>query len=285
MLKMILSQFFSTGSSSATSSSSADVYAKVSKFMQAQNTGAPKLNAALASDNTTLSGLGKLLNALTSFQSVAQSLSGGGLNTSASSSGAATPVVAQDSAQLTKNVTNLVNTYNSLNASLKGLQQGDLKAEGSVSRIQNQLARVLSLGSNGTAGASYLSLGSIGISTQKNGDLAIDATKLQNAINTNPDGVAKLFTNNGRGIADNLVRQIQGLAGPTGSIPRETATINKDISALTVKKNNLAKALTDEANALVKQYSQQAQASSSIATGLTSSSQSSGNSTLFDMLG
>lgn len=463
---MILPQFLSSYYSSTAGNSSTDVYATVGKIMQSQNTGVPKLNAALASDNTKLSGLGKLMSALTAFQSVAQSLSGSGLYASASSSaqnvltatassgsangsyaikvtqlahsqnllsklqlspdaaigngvpttlsfdfgttvgdvftpnaaaktvkllvipnggnnlqgiaaainsanigvtakvtqsadgcalalsspsgganslrigvkgdaalqgllvydpagtkkltqtaaaqdaaltidgvaltsssntlskavagttlnltaaGSTILTVTRDASQFSKNVTNLVGTYNTLNASLKGLQQGDLKSEGSAARIQSQLSRLFFSASSGSVGNNYITPGSIGITVQKNGDLAIDAAKLQKALSAAPDGVAKLFTNSGKGIADKLVSQIQGLIGPNGSIQKEAAAINQDITALNAKKSNLAKALTAQANALVKFYAQQGNASGSDTTG-----QSGGKTTLFDMLG
>lgn len=235
--------------------------AKVSKIMQAQNTGAPALNAALAKDNTTLSGLGKLMSTLTLFQSAAQSFS---------SKAAASSPVSLDATTLTKKVTDLIGQYNTLTDSLNGLRQGELKSDATVSRIQSQLARVFLVGTSGTA-TSYLTMGSIGISTQKNGVLTLDATKFQNAVKRNPEGVAKLFTNGGKGIADNLVNQIQGMVGSAGSIPKETTAINKDISALNVKKDSLTKALTAQANALVKMYSQQ-----------NSSASQSGSSSLFN---
>lgn len=251
---------YSNNTTSNSSSPTTDILAKVRKVMEAQNTGAPKLNAALASDNTKLSGLGKLLSSLTTFQSAAQSLS---------TTGASTQGVAQDPAWLAKNVTNLVKMYNSLNASLNGLKQGELKADASVSRIQNQLAHVMGSGSDGP-----ISMGNIGISTQKDGTLAIDATKLQSAINANPAGVAKIFSNGGKGVADKLVSQIQGMVGSTGIISKETTAINKDIAALNVKKDNLSKALTLQANALAAQYTKQSGSATS----------SSGGFSLFDYI-
>ena len=100
---MILSQFLPSNYTNSSSTNSADVMARVSQTMQAQNTGAPQLNAALSADNITLSGLGKLLSALTSFQSVAKEFSATGVATSATT---------QDPAQITKNVTSLVSQYN-----------------------------------------------------------------------------------------------------------------------------------------------------------------------------
>lgn len=459
---MMLSQLLSGGMATTTSNTSADVYAKVNKIMQAQNTEAPKLNAALASDNTKLSGLGKLLNALSSFQSVTQSLSGSGLYASATTSpngvlsattssssvsgsyainvsqlaqgqhlvskpqkspdeaigengasaiminlgtltgnlftqngstktiviqsdqnnlkgiasainaarigveatvtqtnagytltlsaptgsansmrinvsgnpamqqllaynpagtknmsqtsaaqnaaltingtplssasntmngaidgttlnltgtGSTTLQTTRDSAQLTKNVSNLVSMYNTLNTSLGALQQGDLKADAALVQIQGQLASILN------ADTSSLSLGEIGISTQKNGALALDTAKLQSAIDKDPAGVAKLFTNNGRGIADNLSNQIQRMIGSSGVIQKETAAVNKDIALLNTKKTRLESALTAKSNALAKLYSQQsAQGSSGGLFAATTAGQTSSNRTLFDWL-
>lgn len=463
---MRLSSLFTPNYNSTASNASADVYAKVSKIMQSQNTGAAKLNAALADDSTKLSGLGKLMNMLASFQSVAQSLSGSGLYASASSSakgvltatasngslagsyeiqvkqlaqsqnllsklqvsqdapigsgiattlsfdfgsaegevftpnaaaktsktvaipsggntlqgiaaainaanigvtakvvqgkegyalalsspsgsanslrigvkgdpalrdllaydpagtknltqtaaardaaaiingvavgsssntlanavagttlnfaatGSATLTVVRDASQFIKNVTNLIGTYNALNASLKDLQQGELKTGDSAARIQSQLSRLFFSVSSNVEGAGYITPGSVGISVQKNGDLSVDAARLQKAIGSAPDGVAKLFTNSGKGIADKLAGLIQGMIGPNGTIHKEAATINKDIAALNAKKSSLAKALTAQANALVKFYSQQGNAFDS-----GGASQSSTKSTLFDMLG
>lgn len=459
---MMLSQLLSGGMANTTSSTSADVYAKVNKIMQAQNTEAPKLNAALASDNTKLSGLGKLLNALSSFQSVTKSLSGSGLYASAATSpngvllattssssvagsyaigvtqlaqgqrlvskpqasadaaigekgssaitidfgtltgnllaqngstktiviqsdqnnlkgiasainaarigveatvtqnnagytltlsappgsansmrigvsgnpamqqllgynpagtknlsqtsaaqnaaltingtplssasntlngaidgttlnltstGSTTLQTTRDSAQLTKNVGNLVSMYNTLNASLSGLQQGDLKADAALSQIQGQLASII----NG--GTSSLALNAIGISTQKNGALALDTAKLQSAIDKDPAGVAKLFTDNGRGIADSLSSRIQSMIGASGVIQKETAAVSKDIALLNTKKSRLESALTAKSNALVKLYSQQsAQGSSGGLFAATTAGQTSAHRTLFDWL-
>ena len=57
---MLLSSILSNSANNNASSGSnvpVDVYNKVSKIMQTQNTAAPKLNAALTADRTTLSAL------------------------------------------------------------------------------------------------------------------------------------------------------------------------------------------------------------------------------------
>ncbi|GGC61500.1 flagellar filament capping protein FliD [Undibacterium terreum] len=73
-------------SSGSNGSASVDIYNKVSQMMQSQNTIAPKLNAAIATDQATLSGLGKLSSLLSVFQGLANSVSGAGMLAAATSS-------------------------------------------------------------------------------------------------------------------------------------------------------------------------------------------------------
>ena len=465
---MNISSFFSSNTNTSSANLTADVYAKVSKTMEAQNTLAPKLNAALSADKTTLSGLGQLQSALASFQGVAQSLGGSGLSLSASASakevlsattssrsaavtyaiqvaqlaasqvlrsksltspdaaigsgtasrlsfdfgttsgstfttnptvksgnavaipsgsnslqgiaaainganigvtakvttsgagyaleltgpsgaansmrigvsgdpalqalltqnpagtkdlsqtaaaqdakltingvavsspsntladavsgtilslaatGASTLVVAQGATQLGQNITNLVTAYNALNTKLSTLQQGDLKADGSAARAQGQLARIIAAGSNSTA--SSPTLAAIGITTQKDGSLSLDANKLQAAIAANPGGVAKIFTSGGKGVADNLASQIQAIVGPAGTLPQKEMAVNKDIASLNTQRDSLEKTLTAQANALVKLYSQQSQQGSFAGGTSSATGTSNGPSSLFDFL-
>jgi flagellar hook-associated protein 2 len=245
-------------SSNSTGSSSTDILAKVSKVMESRNTMAPKLNAALASDNTKLSALGKLLNGLTTFQSTAQSLS------------ATASATTLDSSKLKDQITGLVDGYNALNTTLTGLRKGDLKSDVALAGVRSQLSGVLSASQGGTSG---LSLTSIGITAQADGTLAVDAKKLQSAIAANPSGVAKLFANDGKGIAESLTASIKSMVSSSGSIEKEKSALNKDIASLNTKRSALEKSLTAQAQALVKLYSTQG-----------TTSQSATSSTLFDAL-
>lgn len=259
--KMILSQLLSgTSSNSSNSSSSADVLAKVTKTMEARNTVAPKLNAALTSDNTKLSGLGKLLNSLTTFQSVAQSFTGTGNASTATLTGT----------QLKDKVTDLIAKYNTMNASLSNLRKGDLKTDGALSSIRNQFAGIM------TSAQGVLTR--MGITAQADGSFTVDAKKLQSAIDANPGDVAKVFSGDGKGVAEKLASQIHSMVSSTGSIAKETTALNKDITALNTKKAALQKTMTAQAEALAKFYSSQG------STGSTSGTGSSSMPNLFGML-
>lgn len=189
--------------------------------------------------------------------------------------------VTQGSAQLLENVTNLVNTYNTLNAKLDALQQGDLKTDGSAMSIRTQLARIFGSGSGAITSQA---LAKIGISVQKNGDLAINATKLKNAVGADPVGISHLFSHSGSGIADNLSSKIQSMVGPTGSLPKKATAINQDIAALNEKKSSLEKALTKQANALVKYYTQQSSAGNAMWATSSSGNSSNGGNSLFNVI-
>ncbi len=65
---------------------SADLTARVNHALVTNNAGVQKLSAELARDQTRLSGLGQLSNALATFQAVAQSQGNGGLKTAATAS-------------------------------------------------------------------------------------------------------------------------------------------------------------------------------------------------------
>lgn len=264
-----LSQFFSgigsNSNSNSTGSASSEVLAKVSKAMEAKNTVAPKLNAALASDNTKLSALGKLMNGLTTFQSVAQSFSG------------TTPsATTLDAAQLKTKITALVDGYNGLNATMAGLRKGDLKSDAALAGVRNQISVAFS----GNAGsASSAALSNIGITAQADGTWTIDAKKLQSAIDADPNGVSQIFTNGGKGIADNLTSTINGLVSKTGSIEQERGALNKDIASLNNKRSALEKSMTAQAQALAKIYSMQS------GGGIGGGGVSGGHSSLLDMIG
>ncbi|MET0322244.1 MAG: flagellar filament capping protein FliD [Duganella sp.] len=83
---MAINALTSSTTNTAASSVSSDIYKRVEQTMMSQNSGATKLNAALVSGQTKLSGLGQLQSALASFQAKAAALTGSGLSTSAASS-------------------------------------------------------------------------------------------------------------------------------------------------------------------------------------------------------
>lgn len=182
--------------------------------------------------------------------------------------------VASDNTQIAKNVSAFVAGFNSLSDRLAALQKGDLKDDNALKQVSGQLEQLLKTG----GGSSAAKLADAGV-TFENGKLKLDEKKLNAAIAADPAGVSKLFTNEGKGIADQIDTKIDALTGTTGTIRREVNQVGKDLVTLSNKKNQLAQTLTNQANALAAFYTQQEQqGSSSALPGYN------GPSSLFDML-
>ena len=185
-------------------------------------------------------------------------------------------VVAKDSSQIASNVASFVTAYNELNAKMQSLQEGDLKYDTALKQVSTQMSQVLRTASNGVP---VSVLASAGVTLGKSGELVLDEKKLKSAIEADPDAVSKLFTNNGKGVADQFGSKIGELTGTSSLITKEVQTVGKEITTLNTKKAELPKALTAQAEALVKLYSAQEQMGiGSVLPGYT------GKSSLFDFM-
>lgn len=121
-----------------------------------------------------------------------------GVTLSILKTGSSTLKVARDTDAIKTNVNNFIKAYNDLNKTIKSLtsydpdtkQGGLLLGDSSARAISTQVKTMLtSQMSDGTLG----NLMQLGISFQKDGTLAADASKLDKAITSNFDDVAGLF--------------------------------------------------------------------------------------------
>ncbi|UGQ48066.1 flagellar filament capping protein FliD [Massilia endophytica] len=161
--------------------------------------------------------------------------------------------VAQDSSQIAKNVKNFVAGFNDLNTRLAALQGGALKGDNALAQVSSQLTQLVKTGVSSSA------LADAGITQDSTGKLVLDEKKLSAAIAADPSAVSKLFTNDGKGIADQLDKKIDGLSANGGIIKREAAQVGKELDSLLDKKEKLAATLTKQAQALAQLYTLQEQ--------------------------
>jgi flagellar hook-associated protein 2 len=114
--------------------------------------------------------------------------------------GSSTLTVSKDTTSVTDSINAFVKAYNTLNSTIAGMtsydattkQGGVLQGDSSVRSIQSQLRRQLSASVEGLGGK-LTNLGQVGISFQKDGSLAVDSTKLNNAITNNFSDIGGLF--------------------------------------------------------------------------------------------
>jgi len=125
--------------------------------------------------------------------------------------GSTTVNVARNTASVQSAVQGFVKAYNDINTTFKNLtsynadtkQAGPLLGDSTVRTIQGQIRHTLSSALTGLGG-SLTTLSQIGVSFQKDGSLALDSTKLQNAITNNFSDIAGLFAAMGK-TTDSLV--------------------------------------------------------------------------------
>jgi len=184
----------------------------------------------------------------------------GGLALSLKSAGKASVTVTSTSSELARNVTNFADAYNALQDKLDALGSGALKSDPALAQAGRDLAGLLR---NGAVPASDLARA--GVTLNGSGRLQVDDKQLKSAVAADPDAVAKLFSNSGKGLAEQFDAKVDALSGKGGAIGRETQQVNKELTALNGKKATMATALTAQANALAKLYAAQEQSASGAA--------------------
>ena len=161
---------------------------------------------------------------------------------------------------------------------MQTLQQGALKGDTAIGQVVSQMGMLLKTGGGGV---SILALGAAGVTQDAKGNMVVDDKKLQAALTADSSSVAKLFTNDGKGIADLMLSKASAFTSSTSVISKEAKQMNTEIASINGKRAVLTKALTAQANALVALYSAQAQTGAGSAINGTGSR----TGTLFDMLG
>ncbi len=123
----------------------------------------------------------------------------------------ATLTVARDTASVSNSITGFVKAYNDLTATLKNVSGYDaaskrgavLQGDATVRSLQTQLRGILGTAVTGTPG-DLTTLSSIGVAFQKDGSLAVDQTRLNDAMTNHFDEIASLFASVGKS-TDSLV--------------------------------------------------------------------------------
>lgn len=154
----------------------------------------------------------------TSFTGYSNVVTGvaGGLTLNLANTGNATIGIATDMAQITGAVQSFVDTFNRVQSDLAIYQTGELSDDRTLPAIGNQLSNGLQSGGSGSGLSGAFE--QIGITRNQDGTLTFDAKVFQDAYSQNPSGVARLFTDNGKGLADQISKQLQSVLQPSGGI-------------------------------------------------------------------
>ena len=143
--------------------------------------------------------------------SVSDVLEGVTLNLHKVTSSPASLTVARDTASVSNSISGFVKAYNDLATTLKNVSGYDaaskrgavLQGDATVRSLQTQLRGILGASVTGTPG-NLTTLSSIGVVFQKDGSLAVDQTRLNDAMTNHFDEIANLFASVGKS-TDSLV--------------------------------------------------------------------------------
>jgi flagellar hook-associated protein 2 len=123
----------------------------------------------------------------------------------------ATLTVARDTNTISNSISGFVKAYNDLASTLKNVSAYDaasqrgaiLQGDATVRSLQTQLRGIIGTAVTGVPG-DLKTLSSIGVAFQKDGSLAVDQAKLNDAMNNHFDEIASLFASVGKS-SDSLV--------------------------------------------------------------------------------
>jgi flagellar hook-associated protein 2 len=169
-----------------------------------------------------------------------------------------TATVTQDDTAITSAVQNFVTNYNNFVSQASTLTAfntttqtgGVLEGSPTVTVGQNELASLItqpfSSGSNAIS-----TLVDLGITISSNGQLSLNSSTLQNALNTNPSAVASFFTTAKTGFAAVAQNTLNAITDPnTGSFTEASNTLQNSITTYQDRITQLNQILTDQENNL-----------------------------------
>lgn len=147
--------------------------------------------------------------------------------------------VAQDQAGVTSNIKKFVDAYNSLISTTDSLTSivkvgegkepvvgalvGDASVRGLLSSIRSEMVRA--------GEGSIKVLAELGITTQKDGTLAIDDAKLKTALDNNIDAVGTLFTGD-KGLMTRLEAKVSAYAASDGILSKRISSLNVTLNGI-----------------------------------------------------
>lgn len=158
--------------------------------------GTQKLTQTSAGQNTQMT-----VNGI-AISSASNTITGAieGVTLNAAKIGTTTIAISRDTSAVEKNINAFIKSFNELNTTLKSLTAydpktksgGPLIGDSTVRTVQTAIQKLFSSPPAGLGG-SLTQLSQIGVSMQKDGNLALDSAKLKKAMDGNFEDIGKLF--------------------------------------------------------------------------------------------
>lgn len=159
----------------------------------------------------------------------------------------ATIKVTADNTALTTKLNDMVTAYNAVvksinaQASVVGADNsGKLTGDGTLAALQRALQGMFS---TSVGSGPFKSFAELGIATQRDGTITLDATKLNAALASNRDGVANLLSSNPStgfvGLGEQLAKVAHQYGDTTGVLPTRVTQMDSRIRAMTTQASQM----------------------------------------------
>ena len=167
--------------------------------------------------------------------------------------GTLTLKIDRDTASVQNTVQGFAKSYSDVIALMKKMR-GDVqkKDPSALNSIESQMRARLSQPAN--VDGSFSNVFEVGISTQKNGSLAVNAATLTSAMNNDYEGFAKLFADPTSGVAHSLRALADGFLDNGAFLDTRNQSLQRQIKSQRDEKTRLELRLTATQDRLTKQY-------------------------------
>jgi len=130
--------------------------------------------------------------------------------------------------------------YNELRNAIREYREGQLEAEGTLLLMERQLLGVMN---NPPTMGVFRHLSEVGVSIQKDGNLTVNETRLENALEQDFGAVAELFAADGTGYAWRFDERVTAWLQTDGLIDTRTDSINTRIDRLQDRQDSMERRL------------------------------------------
>ena len=173
-----------------------------------------------------------------------------------------TLTVGYDKSAVSNRIQNFVSAYNSLEKQIASLRSydpatknaGPMLGDSLLTGIENELRSSISASVAGQ-GAGFQTLSSIGITTQADGTLAVDDSKLQKALAGNFDAVGALFGSE-NGVAARMFKQVDDRLKSGGTIDSRSKNLVAQQTDISKRRDQLNVRMKAVQDSYLKQFTQ-----------------------------
>jgi Flagellar capping protein len=168
--------------------------------------------------------------------------------------------IAEDKASISQKVSSFISSYNQLAGAFKSLTSynaetqvsGALLGDATLRGIESSIRRQLTSSVTGL-NSTFSTLAELGITTDENGELELDQTKLDSVMDTSFDQLGEFFTAT-NGMASRLDSLIDGYVNTTGIINAKTDGLQASVDGVIEQRAALDRRLVSLESRLLKQF-------------------------------